>query len=130
MNKNPFNIINSDAPTVKGEAVTENQADKNLDINTRIKNLISSSDVFLFMKGTPEMPMCGFSANVIGILQQVNVPFKTFNILEDHDLRDAVKVYSNWPTYPQLYVRGKLIGGNDIVTELFESGELDEVLKG
>ncbi|PIP95922.1 MAG: monothiol glutaredoxin, Grx4 family [Bdellovibrio sp. CG12_big_fil_rev_8_21_14_0_65_39_13] len=129
MNKNPFNIINSDAPSVKGEAVTERDADKSLEITLRIKNLISSSDIFLFMKGVPEAPMCGFSANVIGILQQMNVPFKTFNILEDYDLRDAIKAYSNWPTYPQLYFRQKLIGGNDIVTELYESGELEELFK-
>lgn len=129
MNKNPFNIINSDTPSVKGEAVTEQDADKSLEITLRIKNLIGSSDIFLFMKGVPEAPMCGFSANVIGILQQMNVPFKTFNILEDYDLRDAIKAYSNWPTYPQLYVRQKLVGGNDIVTELYESGELEELLK-
>jgi len=129
MNKNPFNIINSDTPSVKGEAVTEQDADKSLEITLRIKNLIGSSDIFLFMKGVPEAPMCGFSANVIGILQQMNVPFKTFNILEDYDLRDAIKAYSNWPTYPQLYVRQKLIGGNDIVTELYESGDLKEIFE-
>lgn len=114
---------------IKGEAVSESPENKSLNVNERIKNLISSSDIFLFMKGTSEMPMCGFSANVIGILQEMQVPFKTFNILEDYELRDAIKVFSNWPTYPQLYVRGKLIGGNDIVTELFESGELEEILK-
>lgn len=129
MNKNPFNIINSDAPSVKGEAVTEQDSDKSLEITLRIKNLIGSSDIFLFMKGVPEAPMCGFSANVIGILQQMNVPFKTYNILEDYDLRDAIKAYSNWPTYPQLYVRQKLVGGNDIVTELYESGELKELFE-
>lgn len=129
MTKNPFNIIGSDTPMIKGEAVSESPENKSLNVNERIKNLISSSDIFLFMKGTSEMPMCGFSANVIGILQEMQVPFKTFNILEDYELRDAIKVFSNWPTYPQLYVRGKLIGGNDIVTELFESGELEEILK-
>ena len=125
--KNPFNIVNSDAPTVKGQAIAETNENKNKDINERIKALINSSDVFLFMKGTPEMPMCGFSANVISILHQMNRPFNTFNILEDYDLRDAIKVFSNWPTYPQLYVKGKLVGGNDIVTELFEAGELEEL---
>ena len=74
------------------------------------------------------MPMCGFSANVISILNAMNSSYKTFNILEDMDIRQGLKEYSNWPTYPQLYVKGKLIGGNDIIMEMYEDGELGDVL--
>ncbi len=121
---NPFKILSADAP----QAVTE--TDKSLPLQERIKNLIGSSDVFLFMKGNPAMPQCGFSANVVGMLNHLQVPFKTFDILSDMDIRQGVKDFSNWPTYPQLYVRGELIGGNDIVMEMFENGELQSVLKG
>lgn len=99
------------------------------DLNARIESLINSAPIFLFMKGTPEMPQCGFSANVVKILNQENVKFGSFNILSDMEIREGVKVFSNWPTYPQLYVKGELIGGNDIVTEMLNSGELKEVLK-
>jgi monothiol glutaredoxin len=81
------------------------------------------------MKGTPDMPQCGFSANVIKILNHQGVSFKTFNILSDMDIREGVKQFSNWPTYPQLYVKGQLVGGNDIITEMMQSGELEDVLK-
>lgn len=117
---NPFEVV-------QGVAIQE--ADTSLDIKSRIENLIGSSSIFLFMKGTPDMPQCGFSANVIRILNHVGVSYKTFNILSDMDIRDGVKAYANWPTYPQLYVKGQLVGGNDIITELLENGELEEVLK-
>lgn len=117
---NPFEVV-------QGVAIEE--ADKSLDINTRIKNLISASPIFLFMKGTPDMPQCGFSANVIRILNHYHVGYKTFNILSDMDIREGVKQYSNWPTYPQLYVKGQLVGGNDIITELMQNGELESILK-
>ena len=81
------------------------------------------------MKGNASAPQCGFSANSIAILKQIGVPFKTFNILNDPEVRQGLKEFSNWPTYPQLYVNGKLIGGNDIVTEMYQSGELQEYLK-
>lgn len=121
---NPFKILTPEVP----QAVTE--SDKTLPLPERIKNLIGSSDVFLFMKGNPAMPQCGFSANVVGMLNHLQVPFKTFDILSDMDIRQGVKEFSNWPTYPQLYVRGELIGGNDIVMEMFENGELQSVIKG
>ncbi len=117
---NPFNVV-------QGVAIEEK--DKSLDLKTRIENLINSAPVFLFMKGTPDMPQCGFSANVVRILNHVGVSFNTFNILSDMDIREGAKAYSNWPTYPQLYVKGQLIGGNDIITELLENGELEDVLK-
>lgn len=119
--------MNNPFAVVQRTAIEEEN--KNLDINTRIKNLITASPIFLFMKGTPDMPQCGFSANVIRILDHHGVSYKTFNILSDMDIRDGVKQYSNWPTYPQLYVKGQLVGGNDIVTELMQNGELEELLK-
>jgi monothiol glutaredoxin len=99
------------------------------ELKVRIESLINSEPIFLFMKGTPEMPQCGFSANVVKILNDQNVKFGSFNILSDMDIREGVKAYSNWPTYPQLYVKGELIGGNDIVMEMMNSGELENVLK-
>ncbi len=112
---------------MSGTAIVE--ANINLDLKTRITSLINSSPIVLFMKGTPDQPQCGFSANVVKILNEQNVDFNTFNILSDMDIREGVKSFSNWPTYPQLYVKGELIGGNDIISEMVSTGELDEVLK-
>ncbi len=124
---NPFNILGSDkVPQEGGKAIQEENSSG--DLNDRIKNLINSSEIFLFMKGNPQMPQCGFSANVIGILNAMNVKYNTFDILTDMDIRQGVKVFSNWPTYPQLYVKGNLVGGNDIIMEMYEAGELAEVL--
>lgn len=126
MSDNPFNILGSDkVPTNGGQAV--NSADKSLALGDQIKGLITSSDIFVFMKGTPDMPMCGFSANTTAILNSMNVPYKTFNILSDDDIRQGVKEFSNWPTYPQVYFKGQLIGGNDVVTEMYHNGELDQL---
>lgn len=125
---NPFNILGSEkVPKEGGSAVTE--TNPQAELNDRIKSLISSSKIFLFMKGNPQMPQCGFSANVVGILNAMNVTFNTFDILSDMDIRQGVKVYSNWPTYPQLYVNGQLVGGNDIIMEMYESGDLKEALE-
>lgn len=95
-----------------------------MDIQDRIKNEIGSNDVVLFMKGTHQFPMCGFSGQVVQILDYVGVKFKDINVLEDADLRQGIKDYANWPTIPQLYVKGEFIGGCDIVREMFQSGEL------
>ena len=94
----------------------------------KIENDIKNNKVMLYMKGTADMPMCGFSARTVAILKEHNVPFKTFNILEDEEVRQGLKEYSDWPTFPQLYVDGELVGGCDIVTELHESGELTKLL--
>ena len=99
------------------------------DINTRIQGDISSNDVFLYMKGTPMFPQCGFSARVVQILTHLGVPFQSSNVLEDMELREGIKQYSQWPTIPQLYVKGEFVGGCDIVTEMFQSGELETLLK-
>ena len=99
------------------------------EINQVIDNEVKSNDVVLFMKGTPDVPMCGFSGRVVQILNHVGVPFKGINVLESDDLRQGIKAYANWPTIPQLYVKGEFVGGCDIITEMFQSGELKQMLK-
>jgi monothiol glutaredoxin len=98
------------------------------DLRKRIADTIARGRVMLFMKGNPAMPQCGFSAAVVSILKQTGVSFESYNILADPELREGLKEYSSWPTYPQLYVDGKLVGGADIVSSLHESGELQGVL--
>jgi len=92
-----------------------------------IKNEISENDVVLFMKGTSSMPQCGFSSRVAGVLNYLEVKFKDVNVLADDDLREGIKKFSNWPTIPQLYIKGEFIGGCDIITEMAMSGELDDL---
>lgn len=99
-----------------------------MDVNERIKAELASSPVVLFMKGTPDFPQCGFSAQAVAALRACNAQFKHVNIFEDPELREALKRYSNWPTYPQLYVNGELIGGCDITLEMYNSGELQKLL--
>ncbi len=94
-----------------------------------IKQDIADHDVVLFMKGTPVFPQCGFSAAVVGILSQMGVKFKGVNVLDNEELRQEIKTFSNWPTIPQLYVKGEFVGGCDIVREMFESGELQDMFK-
>ena len=98
------------------------------DVQDWIGRQIAGNDVVLFMKGTKAMPQCGFSMQVAQILQHLGVEFKDINVLEDMSIREGVKAYSNWPTIPQLYVKGKFIGGCDIVREMFQAGELQELL--
>jgi len=95
-----------------------------------IESDIKSNKVMLYMKGDPSMPQCGFSRQVVHILNKHGVPYATKNVLQDPDLRDEIKRYSNWPTIPQLYVNGTFLGGCDIVTEMDETGELEKLLKG
>ena len=95
---------------------------------SRIQTDIDGNKVMLFMKGTAMFPQCGFSARVVQILSHLDVPFQTANVLEDASLRDGIKQFSNWPTIPQLYVAGEFVGGCDIVTEMFQSGELQALL--
>ena len=98
------------------------------DISDRIQSEINSQDVVLFMKGTPVMPQCGFSAAVVGVLSHIGVQFRGVNVLEDEQIREGIKVYSDWPTIPQLYIKGEFMGGCDIVREMYETGELLEML--
>ncbi len=98
-------------------------------VHDRIQAEITDNPVVLFMKGTPVFPQCGFSARVVQILSHVGVPFKGVNVLEDMEIREGIKEFSNWPTIPQLYVKGEFVGGCDIVTEMFQSGELQSMLE-
>ena len=93
-----------------------------------IANEVKSNDVVLFMKGTPQMPMCGFSSQVVQILDHLGVTYKGLNVLESDELRSGIKSYSNWPTIPQLYVKGEFVGGCDIIREMFQAGELQQLL--
>jgi monothiol glutaredoxin len=99
------------------------------DINARIDAEVKSNDVVLFMKGTPQFPMCGFSGQVVQILNYVGVPYKGVNVLEDQEIREGIKAYSNWPTIPQLYVKGEFVGGCDITREMFQAGELQALFE-
>jgi monothiol glutaredoxin len=102
--------------------------DMDATVSDRIKSDLSSNDVVLFMKGTPVFPQCGFSAAVVQVLTHLGVKFKGVDILQDPSLRQGIKEFSNWPTIPQLYVKGEFVGGCDIVREMFESGELQTLL--
>ena len=97
-------------------------------INEAIDSEVKSNDVVLFMKGTPQFPQCGFSGQVVQILDYLGVAYKGINVLENDELRHGIKAYTNWPTIPQLYVKGEFVGGCDIIREMFQSGELKQVL--
>ncbi|MFZ4712424.1 MAG: Grx4 family monothiol glutaredoxin [Bacteriovoracaceae bacterium] len=118
-----FNIIENKN---FGEVITE--AGNHPSLAERLKSLTTSSDIVVFMKGTSEAPQCGFSANTCAILNSYKKSFKTFNILADQDVRQGLKEFSNWPTYPQIYYKGKLLGGNDVIMEMHDNGELKELL--
>ena len=98
------------------------------DINTWIDNEVKTNDVVLFMKGTPEAPMCGFSGKATQILNTLGVPFKGIDVLSSNDIRQGIKEYTNWPTVPQLYVKGEFVGGSDIMMEMYQSGELKTLM--
>lgn len=121
--KNIFKVVGQDqeqaAPPAQGG-----------DVMARISSDVEANRVLLFMKGTPDFPQCGFSAQVIEILNQTGVPYATRNVLEDPELRQGIKEYSNWPTIPQMYVDGKFLGGCDIVVEMAQTGELEPLLQG
>ena len=95
----------------------------------KIENIIKENEILLFMKGTPVMPQCGFSAAVVGVLSHMGVKFNSVNVLEDSEIREGIKEYSDWPTIPQLYVKNEFVGGCDIVKEMYESGELAKLLE-
>ena len=100
-----------------------------MEINEKIQNLIKENNVCLFMKGTPDSPQCGFSMTVSNVLKHLDVNFKGINVLEDGNLRDGIKKFSDWPTIPQLYVKGEFVGGCDIIKEMFEKGELKKLFE-
>lgn len=98
------------------------------ELNERIRATLASNPVLLFMKGNPDFPQCGFSAQAVAALRACDTEFAAFNIFEDAEIREGLKAYSNWPTYPQLYVNGELVGGCDIIVEMYHSGELKKLL--
>ena len=109
---------------------TSTHTGQHVDVNARIEDQLKSHDVLLYMKGTPDFPQCGFSGQAIAALNAIGKPYSYVNIFEDQEIREGLKAYSNWPTFPQLYVKGELVGGCDIVIEMYHSGELKELLEG
>lgn len=99
------------------------------ELKERIDNLVKQNKILVFMKGTKLMPQCGFSNNVVQILNAMGVPYETINVLDDWDIRQGIKEYSNWPTIPQIYINGEFVGGSDIMIELYQKGELQELLE-
>ena len=99
------------------------------DVKERIDALVKAHDVLLFMKGSNLFPQCGFSSRAVAILDHLGVPFETFDVLQDQEIRIGIKDYSDWPTIPQLYVNGQFVGGSDIMMEMFESGELQQLVE-
>ncbi len=99
-----------------------------MDVNQRIEDQLNAHHILLYMKGTPDFPQCGFSGQAVAALNAVGKPFSFVNIFEDEEIRQGLKTYSNWPTFPQLYVKGELIGGSDIIIDMYNSGELAELL--
>ncbi|QJB68879.1 Grx4 family monothiol glutaredoxin [Parasphingorhabdus halotolerans] len=98
------------------------------DVNTKIEGLVTSNDVVLFMKGTPLFPQCGFSSKAVAILEHLGVSFEPVDVLQDMEVRQGIKEFSDWPTIPQLYVKGEFVGGSDIMMEMYEAGELGELM--
>lgn len=99
------------------------------ELKERIDSIVNSSKIVVFMKGTKLMPQCGFSNNVVQILNTLAVPYETVNVLDDYEIRQGIKEYSNWPTIPQVYVNGEFIGGSDLAIELYQSGELQQMVE-
>ena len=98
------------------------------DVNNRISTLVNDNDVVLFMKGTPLFPQCGFSSRAVAILDHCGIAYEGVDVLQDMEIRQGIKAYSDWPTIPQLYVKGEFLGGSDIMMEMFEAGELQQLL--
>lgn len=98
------------------------------DVQARLAELVASNDVLLFMKGTPLFPQCGFSSRAVAILDRLGVDYESVDVLQDMDIRQGIKQFSDWPTIPQLYVKGEFVGGSDIMMEMYESGELGELM--
>ncbi|MBO0351539.1 Grx4 family monothiol glutaredoxin [Phormidium pseudopriestleyi FRX01] len=99
------------------------------ELKERLDNIVNRNKITVFMKGTKLMPQCGFSNNVVQILNTLGVPYETVNVLDDYDIRQGIKEYSNWPTIPQIYVNGEFVGGSDILIELYQSGELQQMVE-
>jgi monothiol glutaredoxin len=122
----PFQIA---AGGMTGGGIGVDALDRSLPPLDRVARLVGSSEVFLFIKGSPQQPQCGFSANTVAIMNGLGVPYATFDVLSDPEIRAAAKQYAGWPTFPQVYVRGELVGGHDIVTEMLSTGELERLVR-
>ena len=99
------------------------------DVHSRIGDILSSNDVVLFMKGTPLFPQCGFSSRAVAILDHLGLTYETVDVLQDQEIRQGIKSFSDWPTIPQLYIKGEFVGGSDIMMEMFEAGELHQMIQ-
>lgn len=125
----PFKIAAAPEP-VESHGQPVEEAVAGADPIARIENLVASAPVFVFIKGTPQRPMCGFSANTVAVMESLRVPYRTFDVLSDEGVRSAAKEFAGWPTFPQVYLHGDFIGGNDIITEMHASGELQAMVAG
>ncbi|MEE4273937.1 MAG: Grx4 family monothiol glutaredoxin [Thermoanaerobaculales bacterium] len=126
---NPFHIAGgTPEPRMSGAPVHE--SDRDAPAIERVESMVAPSSVLLFMKGSPAQPQCGFSANAVAILESFDVPYDTFDVLSDDEIREAAKTFAGWPTFPQLWVKGELVGGNDIMMDMMQTGELEPLIKG
>ena len=126
---NPFKIAATPEPApALGRPVEE--TNPTADPNERIGSMVGSSEIFVFIKGTPQEPQCGFSAHTVAVIDSLGVPYRTFDVLSDESIRTAAKSFAGWPTFPQIYVRGEFIGGNDILMEMHDAGEIQELVAG
>lgn len=128
IDRNPFQIATPEVSAAGGVPIQED--DPSAPFGERVDRMVKASDIFLFIKGTPQQPMCGFSANTVAIMDHLNVSYRTFDVLSDEGIRTAAKEYASWPTFPQVYVRGEFVGGNDIVTDMLYSGDLQRLVEG
>lgn len=126
---NPFKIAATPEP-IEGLGRPLTESDSGADPAERVRAMVKASEVFLLIKGTPDRPMCGFSANTVAVMDALEIPYRTFDILLDEGVRSAAKEVAGWPTFPQVYVKGEFIGGNDIVTEMYHDGELKSLVEG
>ncbi|MGD8440438.1 MAG: Grx4 family monothiol glutaredoxin [Holophagae bacterium] len=125
---NPFHITGG-SPEPRRSGAPVGAGDSAAPALDRVEKMIQSSDVFLFMKGVPEQPLCGFSANAVAMLESLGAPYVTFDVLADEAIRQAAKEYAQWPTFPQLWIKGELVGGHDIMLEMARTGELQQQLR-
>lgn len=124
---NPFKITASpEHSTEFGQPIADSEP--NPDPTERVRTMVNSCEIFMLIKGTPQQPMCGFSANTVALMESLGVPYRTFDVLSDEAIRAAAKGFAGWPTFPQVYVKGEFIGGNDILMEMYNAGELQELV--
>jgi monothiol glutaredoxin len=124
---NPFKITATPERSAQlGQPVAD--SGPGLDPVERVRTMVNSSEIFMLIKGTPQQPLCGFSANTVALMESLGVPYRTFDVLSDETIRAAAKGFAGWPTFPQVYVRGEFIGGNDILMEMHNAGELQELV--